>query len=191
MRSMLNVDTHIGNPCVASNHIDKIANMNHKLFSTSNLSWTDGGSTIGDVGNPWIIRTLPKADFTAVTSHEYHGTSNHRHVNGLFITLFRLTSKKTLKLCFTGIYLRPVDSTRKEPVMWKKFSCHDIISCYVYVSVSGLFTNQNLLLTQKSHADLWVPQPFGDRGCCRPSGRAVGQSGGPQDRQDPFALSRP
>ena len=36
-----------------------------------------------------------------MTSHECHSVSNHRQINCLFTTLFRLRTKKTSKLCIT------------------------------------------------------------------------------------------
>ena len=57
-----------------------------------------------------------------VTSHERQGVSNHPQHDCLFCILFRLTSKKTPKLCIIGpvrrihLHQRPVDSLHKLPI---------------------------------------------------------------------------
>ena len=59
----------------------------------------------------WIIEDLDLNDITMM-SHGDHGVSNHRQLAFWFNSLFRLTTKKTLKLRITGLCEgNPADST--------------------------------------------------------------------------------
>ena len=78
-----------------------------------------------------------------------NGISNHRRLDFLLNRLFRRRSKKTsssASLAFTrGIRWRPVDSTPKEPVTRKMFSCDDVtckFTIYIYLYFMWRHTGQ-------------------------------------------------
>ena len=71
----------------------------------------------------WDLRHI------AVTLHERHGVPDHR-IDCLLYSLFMLTSKETSKVHITGALWGEsprVASPHKGLVMWKLFSCHDVI----------------------------------------------------------------
>ena len=58
--------------------------------------------------------------------NEHDGLSNHQRLDCLLNHLCRCRSKKTCKLCFTGLQWL-VDSPHKGPVMWKMFPFKNVI----------------------------------------------------------------
>ena len=94
-----------------------------------------------------------------------HGISNSQQPDRLWNSLFRLTVKKRSKLRISvpswGIHWWPVDSPRKELVIWKAFSCHDVnmksIQWSVFVETSGTYVQGSLyhewpLSSERAHS---------------------------------------
>ena len=71
--------------------------------------------------------------YITVSSNDRHGVANHRSIECLFNSLFRLTTKKHQSSHYCpfvrGIHRWPVDSPHKGPVTPKMFPFGDIIIC--------------------------------------------------------------
>ena len=85
-----------------------------------------------ELSNPQLSVPLPRHDFTLQWRHNDHdGVKNHQPHGCLFNRLFRHRSKKTSKLCVTGLCAGnspgPVNSPHKWPVTRKMFPFEDVI----------------------------------------------------------------
>ena len=68
----------------------------------------------------------------SVLAHERDGVSNHRSINCLFYSLFRLVTTETWRLCITGHLCREFSGILWSPlcersVIRKVFLCHNVI----------------------------------------------------------------
>ena len=93
--------------------------------------------------------------------HNGHdGASNHQPHHCLLNGLFRHRSKKTSKLCVTGlcagIHWWPVNSPRKWPVTWKIFPFHDVIMIAIVLSIQPCIPTLYELIVQRLTQYIWA-----------------------------------
>ena len=95
--------------------------------------------------------------------NEREGVSNHQCLDCFLNHLFRRRSKKTQKLCVTGLYdgnhWWPVDSPHKGPITRKMLPFDDVIACSLVCKQCALNITQPVLIRSSDNdsTGFWPP----------------------------------
>ena len=99
--------------------------------------------------------------------NDHDGVSNHQPHGCLLNRLFRRRSKKTSRLCVTGLCVGnspgPVNSPHKGPVTRKMFSFDDVIMSSQLAARAAFFTHHIVWWSIKfvvKILSIWMPRPL-------------------------------